>query len=50
MGIVGNLLVAVDEGKVGQFQGRNYRDTNLQGKNTFLYVIYVILFKGHINA
>jgi hypothetical protein len=36
MAIVGNLLVAVDEGKAGQFKGRNFRDIKLQGMNKFL--------------
>lgn len=32
MALVGNLLVAVDEGRAGQFKGRSLRDINLSGK------------------
>ena len=31
MALVGNLLVAVDEGKVNKFKGRSIRDINING-------------------
>ena len=32
MALVGNFLVAVDEGRAGQFKGRSLRDINVSGK------------------
>ena len=32
MALVGNLLVAVDEGKENKFKGRSIRDININGK------------------
>ena len=35
MALVGNLLLAVDEGKAGKFKGRSIRDININGKVIF---------------
>ena len=36
--VVGNLLLAIDEGRAHKFKGKNLRDIKLDGINLFSYV------------
>ena len=38
MAVVGNLLVAIDEGRAHKFKGKNLRDISLQGITRRLYI------------
>lgn len=40
MAVVGNLLVAIDEGRAHKFKGRNLRDIQLEGMKIILLSLY----------
>ena len=43
LAVVGNLLMAIDEGRAHQFKGRNLRDISLEGMNLAVCLIMLLL-------